>query len=98
MSTKISAGEAYVSVSCNNTLLLRGLQDASAKIKDAARAVAKAEPELSPKVRVEGLDVFKTGLESVRQEIEKTAKAGSSLSKDCNNGGRRSQLIFVSRQ
>ena len=80
MSTKISAGEAYVSVSCNNTLLLRGLQDASAKIKDAARAVAKAEPELSPKVRVEGLDAFKTGLESVRQEIEKTAKAGSSLS------------------
>ncbi len=79
MSTKISAGEAYVTVSVNDIELKKGLQDVSAKISEAATKVAAAEPSLSPKIELQGWEGIKNSLKDVRDELEKTAKSGKDL-------------------
>ncbi len=79
-SSKISAGEAFVTVSINNSALLQGLQTVSSKISEAAKNITSAEPSLSPKVELHGFDAFKAALDATRREISKTAEAGKKIS------------------
>lgn len=57
-SSKISAGEAYATVSINNSVLLQGLQTVSSKISETAKNIALSEPLLSPKMELQGADAF----------------------------------------
>lgn len=78
-SSSISAGEAYVSITCNNTLLLKGLQEASRKISETAKNVSATAPSLSPKVELHGWNNMKLDLQDIRKEMEKTASSGKRL-------------------
>lgn len=78
-SSSISAGEAYVSITCNNTLLLKGLQETSRKISETAKNVSATAPSLSPKVELHGWNNMKLGLQDIRKEMEKTASSGKRL-------------------
>ena len=53
----ITAGEAYVSVTCDNSGLVAGLQEASATIASTARKIASMEDDLTVSVGVEGVDL-----------------------------------------
>jgi hypothetical protein len=49
----ITAGEAYVSVTCDNAELIAGLRESSATIQATARSVAAAADALTVNVGVE---------------------------------------------
>ena len=53
----ITAGEAYVSITCDNSELVAGLRESSATIQATAQSVAAAEDKLTVNVGVEGVDL-----------------------------------------
>lgn len=75
---KISAGEAYVAITCDNEDLVRGLRVVSNQVAETARTVSSARDELTPRLRVDGAASVKTSLETVRGEVKKSARAFTS--------------------
>ena len=53
----ITAGEAYVSITCDNSELVAGLREASSAITSTARKIASMEDDLTVNVGVEGVDL-----------------------------------------
>lgn len=79
MSNAITAGEAYVKVSVDCKELVQGLQEASTKIKEAAREVSAAAPDLSPTIKIDPAPA-KAALTELRESVQKTAQEGKRLS------------------
>ncbi len=69
----ITAGEAYVSVTCDNSGLVAGLQEASATIASTARKIASMEDDLTVSVGVEGVDWLEKSLRRVESATKKIA-------------------------
>lgn len=69
----ITAGEAFVSVTCDNSGLVAGLQEASATIQTTARKVAAAEDALTVNVGIEGVDWLEKSLRRVESATKKIA-------------------------
>lgn len=78
--SRISAGEAYVSISCDNKNLLAGLREAGQKIQETSRTFSAAGSSLNPSLNVGGADAFRSALREVRREAEQTANAAKKLS------------------
>lgn len=78
--SRISAGEAYVSVSVENKSLLSGLNEASQKIRESARTFSASSSALNPTLSLKGSDAFAASLREVRREAEQTANAAKKLS------------------
>lgn len=78
--SRISAGEAYVSISCDNKNLLAGLREAGQKIQETSRTFSAASSSLNPSLNVGGADAFRSALREVRREAEQTANAAKKLS------------------
>ena len=78
--SRISAGEAYVSVSVENKSLLSGLNEASQKIRESARTFSASSSALNPTLSLKGSDAFAASLREVRREAEQTASAAKKLS------------------
>jgi hypothetical protein len=53
----ITAGEAYVSVTCDNSGLVAGFREASSAITSTTRKIASMEDDLTVSVGVEGVDL-----------------------------------------
>ncbi len=70
----ITAGEAYVSVTCDNSGLVAGLQEASATIASTARKIASMEDDLTVSVGVEGVDWLEKSLRRVENVVGDVAK------------------------
>lgn len=79
MSNAITAGEAYVKVSVDCKELVQGLQEASTKIKEAAREVSATAPELSPQIKIDPAPA-KAALTELRAAVQETAQDGKKLS------------------
>lgn len=73
---KIKAGEAFITVSCDNTELLKGLQEISKRIDAAARDVSLKEKSLSPNVSID----VKPATRAL-EEIEKAVSRASDVAK-----------------
>lgn len=80
MAGKISAGEAFVSVSVKNDNLISGLKQASEQIRATARDFSAQNAALSPNLSISGSDAFRASLREVRREAEQTANAAKKLS------------------
>ena len=80
MPGKISAGEAFVSVSVKNDNLISGLKQASEQIRATARDFSAQNAALSPNLSISGSDAFRASLREVRREAEQTANAAKKLS------------------
>ena len=78
--SRISAGEAYVSISVDNKNLLAGLREAGQKIQETSRTFSAASSSLNPSLNVGGADAFRSALREVRREAEQTANAAKKLS------------------
>ena len=78
--SRISAGEAYVSISVDNKNLLAGLREAGQKIQETSRTFSAARSSLNPSLNVGGADAFRSALREVRREAEQTATAAKKLS------------------
>lgn len=70
----ITAGEAYVSVTCDNSGLVAGLQEASASIMSTARKIASMEDDLTVNVGVEGVDALEKSLRRVESAVGDVVK------------------------
>ena len=70
----ITAGEAYVSVTCDNSGLVAGLREASATITSTARKIASMEDDLTVNVGVEGVDWLEKSLRRVESAVKDVAK------------------------
>lgn len=70
----ITAGEAYVSVTCDNSELEAGLREASAAIMSTARRIASMEDDLTVSVGVEGVDALEKSLRRVESAVGDVAK------------------------
>ena len=78
--SRISAGEAFVSVSVDNKNLLSGLKEASARIQETTRTFNASKSALNPNLSISGADAFRASLREVRREAEQTANAARKLS------------------
>ena len=70
----ITAGEAYVSITCDNSELVAGLRESSATIQATARSVAAAEDKLTVNVGVEGVGALESALSKVESAIGRVQK------------------------
>lgn len=70
----ITAGEAYVSITCDNSELVAGLRESSATIQATARSVAAAEDKLTVNVGVEGVGALESALTKVESAIGRVQK------------------------
>ena len=70
----ITAGEAYVSITCDNAELVAGLRESSATIQATARSVAAAEDKLTVNVGVEGVGALESALTKVESAIGRVQK------------------------
>lgn len=70
----ITAGEAYVSVTCDNAELIAGLRESSSEIQATARKVAAAEDALTVNVGVEGVAALESALSKVENAIGRVQK------------------------
>mgnify|MGYP000864632389 CR=1 FL=1 len=80
--SSISAGESYVPTTCNNTLLLKGLQEASRKISETAKSVSATDPSSPSKNELHDWNNMKDALQDISREMEKTTSSGNRLA-DC---------------
>ena len=78
MSTTISAGEAYVAITCDNTALVRGLQEVASKIDETSRIIAAKETNLTPKVEIDPKPAV-DALNDIRSAAESLEKKGRDL-------------------
>ncbi len=72
----VSAGEAYVTISCDNSSLERGLQEVAAKINETSRIVSSSEPNLTPKIKIDPRPVV-----DALKEINDATRAAEEQSK-----------------
>ena len=70
----ITAGEAYVSITCDNSELVAGLRESSATIQATAQNVAAAEDALTVNVGVEGVGALESALSKVENAIGRVQK------------------------
>lgn len=70
----ITAGEAYVSVTCDNSGLVAGLREASSAITSTARKIASMEDDLTVNVGVEGVDALEKSLRRVESAVGDVVK------------------------
>ena len=70
----ITAGEAYVSITCDDSELVAGLREASATIQTTARKIAATEDDLTISVGVEGVDALEKSLRRVEGAVGDVAK------------------------
>lgn len=70
----IEAGRAYVTVTCNNNELKKGLQEICERIAETSRTVSTTEPKLSPRVEVSGSEKFAEQLRQIRSSIKEAAE------------------------
>lgn len=68
----ITAGEAYVSVTCDNAELVAGLRESSATIQTTARNVAAMEDALTVNVGVEGVAALESALTRIEGAVKRT--------------------------
>ena len=78
--SRISAGEAFVSVSVDNKNLLSGLKEASARIQETTRTFNASKSALNPNLSISNADAFRASLREVRREAEQTANVARKLS------------------
>lgn len=70
----ITAGEAYVSVTCDNAELVAGLNESSDAIRSTAQEIASMEDALTVSVGVEGVDWLEKSLRRVEDVVGDVAK------------------------
>lgn len=68
----ITAGEAYVSITCDNSELVAGLRESSASIQATARNVATMEDALIVNVGVEGVGALESALTRIEGAVKRT--------------------------
>ncbi len=68
----ITAGEAYVSITCDNSELVAGLRESSATIQATARNVATMEDALIVNVGVEGVGALESALTRIEGAVKRT--------------------------
>ena len=68
----ITAGEAYVSVTCDNAELITGLRESSSEIQATARNVAAMEDALTVNVGVEGVAALESALTRIEEAVKRT--------------------------
>lgn len=68
----ITAGEAYVSITCDNSELVAGLRESSASIQATARNVAAMEDALIVNVGVEGVGALESALARIEGAVKRT--------------------------
>ena len=78
MSTTISAGEAYVAITCDNTALVRGLQEVASKIDETSPIIAAKETNLTPKVEIDPKPAV-DALNDIRSAASALEKKGRDL-------------------
>ena len=76
--TAISAGEAYVSVSCDNSALIKGLQEVAAKIDETSRIVAAKESNLTPDIKIDPAPTV-NALREIRDATKEVKDEGKGL-------------------
>lgn len=78
--SRISAGEAYVSVSVDNKNLINGLKEASQRIQSTSQTFSQSSKALNPQIGIGGADAFKASLQEIRREAELTERTAKKLS------------------
>lgn len=78
--SRISAGEAYVSVSVDNKNLISGLKEASQRIQATSQTFSQSSKALNPQIGLGGVDAFKASLQEIRREAELTERTAKKLS------------------
>ena len=78
--SRISAGEAYVSVSVDNKNLINGLKEASQRIQSTSQTFSQSSKALNPTIGIGGADAFKASLQEIRREAELTERTAKKLS------------------
>lgn len=68
----ITAGEAYVSVTCDDAGLVAGLREASAQIQATARKIAAMQDDLTVSVGVEGVGALESALTRIEGAVKRT--------------------------
>ena len=68
----ITAGEAYVSVTCDNAELVAGLNESSSVIRATAQEIAAAEDSLTVSVSVEGVGALEAALTRIEGAVKRT--------------------------
>lgn len=77
--SSISAGEAYVAITCDDSALVRGLQEVAAKIDETSRIVAAKETNLTPKLEIDAKPAV-DALRDIRDAVKETKEEGKNLS------------------
>lgn len=70
----ISAGEAYVEVTCDTESAMRSINAFSDTIRSTARLVRSSEDDLSPKANGDGLNDANDSLEKLKERVLKVAE------------------------
>ena len=70
----ISAGEAYVEVTCDTESAMRSINAFSDTIRSTARLVRDSEDDLSPKANGDGLNDANDSLEKLKERVLKVAE------------------------
>ena len=70
----ISAGEAYVEVTCDTESAMRSINAFSDTIRSTARLVRESEDDLSPKANGDGLNDANDSLEKLKERVLKVAE------------------------
>ena len=70
----ISAGEAYVEVTCDTESAMRSINAFSDTIRSTARLVRDSEDDLSPKANDDGLNDANDSLEKLKERVLKVAE------------------------
>ncbi len=70
----ISAGEAYVEVTCDTESAMRSINAFSDTIRSTARLIRDSEDDLSPKANGDGLEDANDSLEKLKERILKVAE------------------------
>ncbi len=68
----ITAGEAYVSVTCDDAGLVAGLRESSAQIQATARKIAAMQDDLTVSVGVEGVGALESALTRIEGAVKRT--------------------------
>lgn len=74
--SKISAGEAYVTITCNDKDFIKRLQEVGQKIARTASSC----PDITQTVQLKGERAYLDSLHNIQSEMKKTTEAGKSLS------------------
>ena len=68
----ITAGEAYVFVTCDNSELVAGLNESSDAIRSTAQEIASMEDALTARVGVEGVGALESALTRIEGAVKRT--------------------------